>query len=89
MAASAIANSGVVDPSKLYTLQGLSQATGMGETALRRARREGGLEMIRVGMRTFVKGSAFIAYAEANGKVIGPKGELFGLGAEQDADATT
>src|SRR5689334_23059542 len=52
---------GVIEPGSLYTLSEFSARTGLGEWALRQARRKG-LRMVRVGSAKFILGADFVAY---------------------------
>jgi len=56
---------GVIRADELYTLEELQQRLQAGEWALRMARR-GGLRMLKLGKRKYVKGSEVIRFLEQN-----------------------
>jgi hypothetical protein len=53
-----------IDPQTLYALEEFKQVSGMGDWALRQARRAG-LKMLKIGNRKYVKGQAFIDFLES------------------------
>jgi len=56
--------SGQIEPQTLYSLDEFKQVSGMGNWALRQARKAG-LKMLKVGNRKYVKGQAFIDFLDA------------------------
>lgn len=53
-----------IEPQSLYSLEEFKRVSGMGSWALRSARKAG-LQMLQIGNRKYVKGSAFIEFIEA------------------------
>ncbi|WP_298863718.1 hypothetical protein [uncultured Gimesia sp.] len=53
-----------IEPQTLYSLEEFKLASGMGNWALRQARKAG-LKMLKVGNRKFVRGSSFIDFLES------------------------
>ena len=58
---------GPIEPDVVYPLDDLKGRSGMGNTALRTARRTG-LKIMYAGGRAYCKGSAFIEWLEANSR---------------------
>tara|TARA_R110002049_G_scaffold292498_2_gene477057 strand:- start:2630 stop:2866 length:237 start_codon:yes stop_codon:yes gene_type:complete len=56
--------SGQIEPQTLYSLEEFKQVSGMGNWALRQARKAG-LKMLKIGNRKFVKGQAFIDFLDS------------------------
>jgi len=56
--------SGQIEPQTLYSLDEFKQVSGMGNWALRQARKEG-LKMLKIGNRKFVKGQTFIDFLDS------------------------
>lgn len=54
---------GRIEPQTLYSLEEFKQVSGMGNWALRQARKAG-LKMLKIGNRKFVKGQAFIDFLD-------------------------
>lgn len=63
MRSTAAAVPGVIERDAIYTLRELKRRAGMGDWALRQARRRG-LNVIYVGGRGYVRGSDFQAYLD-------------------------
>lgn len=63
MAHATLAAPGEIQPGVLYTLPEIKRRSGLGEWALRTARRNG-LRVIYTGGRAFVRGSDFIKYLD-------------------------
>ncbi|QDT44281.1 hypothetical protein Pan241w_43890 [Gimesia alba] len=57
-------STGQIEPQTLYSLEEFKQVSGMGNWALRQARKAG-LKMLKVGNRKFVKGQAFINFLDS------------------------
>ena len=57
------ASPGVIEPQHVYTLAEFQQRTGMGECAMRTARRAG-LKVVRFKNRSFVRGSDFLEFLD-------------------------
>ncbi len=55
---------GQIEPQTLYSLEQFKQVSGMGNWALRQARKAG-LKMLKVGNRKFVKGQVFIDFLDS------------------------
>ncbi|QDT79189.1 hypothetical protein Mal35_26440 [Gimesia maris] len=55
---------GQIEPQTLYSLEEFKQVSGMGNWALRQARKAG-LKMLKIGNRKFVKGQAFIDFLDS------------------------
>ena len=53
-----------IEPQTLYALEEFKQVSGMGNWALRQARKAG-LKMLKIGNRKFVKGQAFIEFLDS------------------------
>jgi hypothetical protein len=61
-----------------YPLESFKAVSGLNKSSLAAARRRG-LRMIREGKRTFVFGRDWLAYLDANGRVVGPNGVVESL----------
>ena len=57
---------GIIEPEKLYRLETIKAASGVGAWGLRQMRKAG-LKVRYVGGRGFVKGADFIAHVESSG----------------------
>lgn len=83
---------GTIAKDAVYSLTEFSRISGLGETALRKMRRQG-LTIRRVGSRSFVYGADFHDYLERYGKIVLPDGSTCdpdnGIGAQQNVEATT
>lgn len=55
---------GQIEPQTLYSLEEFKQVSGMGNWALREARKAG-LKMLKIGNRKYVKGQSFIDFLES------------------------
>ncbi|EDL58368.1 hypothetical protein [Gimesia maris] len=55
---------GQIEPDTLYSLDQFKQVSGMGNWALREARKAG-LKMLKIGNRKYVKGQSFIDFLES------------------------
>lgn len=55
---------GQIEPQTLYSLEEFKQVSGMGNWALRQARKAG-LKMLKSGNRKFVKGQDFIDFLDS------------------------
>lgn len=53
-----------IEPQSLYSLEEFKRVSGMGNWALRSARKAG-LQMLKIGNRKFVKGQSFIDFIES------------------------
>ncbi|QDT84775.1 hypothetical protein [Gimesia chilikensis] len=60
---------GQIEPQTLYSLEEFKQVSGMGNWALRQARKAG-LKMLKIGNRKFVKGQAFIDFLDSQNEEI-------------------
>lgn len=62
-----VAPLGRIESSSSYPLREFQRLTGLGDAALRQARRKG-LQVIQVGRRKFVRGAAWESYLQAQEK---------------------
>jgi hypothetical protein len=65
MSSTALREPTFIAPERLYSLRGFIAASGISETRIRKARRQGiELPSITAGRRKFIRGSSAIAYIE-------------------------